>query len=53
MSWSLPRCSSKKVARRRLFERVAKIAERNRAIPLEEVERDVAHAVKAVRKMGR
>lgn len=41
------------VARQRLFERVAKIAERNRAIPLQEVERDVAEGVKAVRKTGR
>lgn len=42
--------STGEVARRRLFERVAEIAERSRAIPLEEVERDVAEAVKAVRK---
>jgi excisionase family DNA binding protein len=45
--------STGEVARQRLFERVAKVAERNRAIPLEEVERDVAEAVKAVRKTGR
>jgi excisionase family DNA binding protein len=45
--------STGEVARQRLFERVAKIAERNLAIPAEEVERDVAEAVKAVRKAGR
>jgi excisionase family DNA binding protein len=45
--------STGEVARQRLFERVARIAERNLAIPAEEVERDVAEAVKAVRKAGR
>jgi excisionase family DNA binding protein len=45
--------STGEVARQRLFERVAKIAERNLAIPAEEVGRDVAEAVKAVRKAGR
>ncbi|MFQ5658473.1 MAG: helix-turn-helix domain-containing protein [Candidatus Methylomirabilales bacterium] len=45
--------STGEVARQRLFERVAKIAERNRAIPLEEIEQDVGEAVKAVRKTGR
>lgn len=45
--------STGEVARQRLFERVAKIAERNLAIPVEEVERDVAEAVKAVRKASR
>lgn len=41
------------MARQRLFERVAKIAERNRTISVEEVERDVAEAVRGVRKTGR
>ena len=45
--------STGEVARQRLFERVAKIAERNRAIPAEEVERDVAEVVEAVRKSRR
>lgn len=45
--------STGEVARQHLFERVAKIAERNQAIPLEEVEQDVAEAVKAVRKKGK
>jgi len=46
----------KKITKNRVMEkRVAKtienIRERNRDIPLEDVERDVAEAVKAVRKM--
>jgi len=45
--------STGEVARQRFFEHVSKIAERNRAIPLEEVEQDIAEAVRAVRKAGR
>jgi excisionase family DNA binding protein len=45
--------STGELARKRLFERVARVAERNRDIASEEVERDVAEAVEAVRKTGR
>lgn len=44
--------STSEVASQRLFERIARIADRNKTIPLEEVERDVAEAVMAVRKTG-
>ncbi|MEK7354548.1 MAG: helix-turn-helix domain-containing protein [Chloroflexota bacterium] len=42
--------STDKIAREALFRRVASVAERNDDIPFEEVERDVAEAIREVRR---